>query len=296
MKKILFIGFAIFLFGCDLSSKTIVNDNQESDNDVEVEYKKAIQLTDDASTFHQGLHVIKKLADQGYAKAQLQLGGIYEFGLSDEGVNIVKAEYWYKKAANQKLPEALNELGNFYFKQAEGTQNQEYYKNSFTSYSKAVDLGYTDSISMLSVFYERGIVVSKNDKKSIELLKQAVDKNNSIAMFNLAQRYEEVPSFNNDKIIFELYKRSHELGYEPSTINLSIKYEKGLGVTKNIDEAINLILPLAYEGNDFAQFNLTKLYVKKGDAEEANYWRGIYDKNTNKNSYYDGSNGAIIFD
>lgn len=295
MKKILFIGFSIFLFGCDLNSKTIVNDNQESNNDLEVEYRKAIQLTTDNSTFDEGLLVIKKLADQGYVKAQVQLGGAYEYGKTEEGIDLDKAEYWYKKAANQKLPEALNELGNFYFKQAESTQNQEYYKNSFTSYSKAVDLGFTDSISMLSVFYERGIVVSKNDKKSIELLKQAVDKNNPIAMFNLAQRYEEMPSLRNDKMIFELYKRSHELGYEPSTINLSIKYEKGLGVTKNIDEAINLILPLAYEGNDYAQFNLTKLYVKKGDAEQVNYWRGIYDKNTNKNSYYDGSNGVIIF-
>jgi uncharacterized protein len=56
----------------------------------------------------------RKAADQGYALAQVELGYLYEHG---QGVqqDIEQAAYWYRKAAEQGDANAQNNLGSLYF-------------------------------------------------------------------------------------------------------------------------------------------------------------------------------------
>lgn len=64
--------------------------------------------------FSQGFVEIKKSAEQGYAAAQNNLGGMYYDG---EGTlkDPKQAFYWYKKSAEQGHAEAQYDLGVMYY-------------------------------------------------------------------------------------------------------------------------------------------------------------------------------------
>ncbi len=78
-----------------------------------------------SSDFYEGLEAYKRgdhaaalkswrsLAIQGNASAQYDLGLVY---LSGQGVprDPVKAAYWFRKSAAQKLPRAMSMLGTLY--------------------------------------------------------------------------------------------------------------------------------------------------------------------------------------
>lgn len=64
------------------------------------------------TTAHKHLHA---LADSGHARAQTVLGMLYENGVGVER-NAEKAYEYYKKAADQELPEAQSQLGHFLLK------------------------------------------------------------------------------------------------------------------------------------------------------------------------------------
>ena len=55
----------------------------------------------------------RKAAEQGLADAQMQLGGMYEFGLGVPQDNI-EALKWYRKVADQGHPRAQYVVGNAY--------------------------------------------------------------------------------------------------------------------------------------------------------------------------------------
>lgn len=63
-------------------------------------------------TAHKHLHT---LADSGHARAQTVLGMLYENGVGVEK-SAEKAYEYYKKAADQELPEAQSQLGHFLLK------------------------------------------------------------------------------------------------------------------------------------------------------------------------------------
>ncbi|MGD9684767.1 MAG: tetratricopeptide repeat protein [Candidatus Obscuribacterales bacterium] len=56
------------------------------------------------------------LADSGHAKAQTVLGMLYENGVGGVEKDAEKAYDYYKKAADQELPEAQSQLGHFLLK------------------------------------------------------------------------------------------------------------------------------------------------------------------------------------
>lgn len=300
----LIIICVLLLGACDSSQKTIKMTQQNAANNeiqekeaLEKQYKEAIALSKNELTYDQGLDIIKKLAETGYAKAQLEMGGLFEHDLNGEGADMQKAEYWYLKAAEQNQPDAYNALGNLYYMSATKNKNNEDFKKSFHAYSSAVDLGFIDAIGMLASFYEDGIVVSKDVRKALELLEVGVAKNSVTAMYNLAQVYDENSSLKNEKKAFDLYKQSADLGYEPSIINLANKYFDGQGTTKDTSKAISLLLPLAENGNDYAQFNLSIFYKKVGQDTQGKYWKEQYEHNQSQGQYFNGINtDAVIFE
>ena len=103
----------------------------------------------DYATAHR---LIKPLAEQGYAKAQYNLGVLYNKGI---GVpqDYTEAMKWYRKSAEQGLADAQYNLGVMYHK-GEGVP-QDYTETS-KWYWKAAEQGHADAQYSLGAMYGRG--------------------------------------------------------------------------------------------------------------------------------------------
>ena len=85
--------------------------------DPRILHKKALSLLSSKSgspkAVRKGLELLKRLADQGYAPAQCNLGAMYE-----EGIGVAQddsqAVSWYQLAADQGFAEAQYNLGLMY--------------------------------------------------------------------------------------------------------------------------------------------------------------------------------------
>ena len=106
--------------------------------DNEAQFKQAMTAYE-AGHYSQALRLLQPLAQQDDAKAQYNLGLLYENGW---GVtqNYKKAVAWYQKAANQGIAEAQYNLGVMY---EEGRGVQQDYQQAAAWYEKAAGFGET---------------------------------------------------------------------------------------------------------------------------------------------------------
>ncbi|MGA7103948.1 MAG: tetratricopeptide repeat protein [Candidatus Deferrimicrobiaceae bacterium] len=78
------------------------------------------QFEDAVAAYERGdyataFRLMKPLAEKGYARAQHNLGVMYDYGRGVPQAN-TEALKWYRKAAEQELPEAQVNLGIMYYK------------------------------------------------------------------------------------------------------------------------------------------------------------------------------------
>ena len=101
---------------------------------------------------------IQRLANQGDAEAQFNLGWMYYQG---EGVrqDYAKAFEWYKKVANQGDSNAQFVLGLLYYK-GEGVRQD--YAKAAQWFLKVANQGDSDAQAMLGVMYNKGKGVRQN--------------------------------------------------------------------------------------------------------------------------------------
>jgi len=123
--------------------------NAISAMEAELLFQGALQSQRDGD-FNKSITLLKKVAEQGYARAQSRLGHMYERG---RGVkkDYTKAVYWYKKALAQ---------------------------------------GYAKAISRMGFIYERGLVEEINLYKAAELYRQAADKGEKLSTARLGYLYQ----------------------------------------------------------------------------------------------------------
>jgi TPR repeat protein len=116
----------------------------------------------------------------------------------------------------------------------------------------------------------------KNTSLSLEEAKKlwvnhvdAVSENDKMAIFNIAR------SCNNIRIQVVLYQQLIKREYAPAMFELSLLYEFGWGVEKNIIKSISLLKQAAYRGYSPAQFLLGQRYLE-GDGLKQNYGSARY--------------------
>jgi TPR repeat protein len=129
----------------------------------------------------------RKGAERGEARAQLRMGLTYNFGW---GVprDDAAAAVWYRKAADQYLPEAENKLGDFYADGVGGLPKDPIKAVLF--YEKAADQGNAAAQTNLGSMYETGRGVHAVDlPMAIELYKKAADQGYAIAQRFLGNMY-----------------------------------------------------------------------------------------------------------
>lgn len=104
------------------------------------------------------LREFRRLAARGVAKAQLNLGIMYEQG---RGVpqDYVAAVTWYEKAAAQGMPDAQNNLGLMY---AQGRGVPQDYVKALKWFKRAAAQGVANAQNNLGLAYLNGFGVGKN--------------------------------------------------------------------------------------------------------------------------------------
>jgi hypothetical protein len=97
----------------------------------------------------------RKAAEQGFAPAQNNLGLMYDEGSPPQvRPDSSEAEFWYRKAAEQGFAEAQFHLGALYY---EGKGVPKDYSQAGDWYSKAAEQGYAEAQFYLGVMYHGGV-------------------------------------------------------------------------------------------------------------------------------------------
>jgi len=260
MKKNIFLFFlalssSLFLLvACSNSANTTKTKDSHSQQDVNILFKKAEVLFEDDKP-QEAYNILKKLAEQGDAKSQNSLGNGYEYGFWGE-VDLKQAEHWYRKAADQNYIKGIHNLGVSIFL-------QKRYKDALPYFEKAASMNHADSINMLGVYHQEGIVFEQDHKKALEYFSRAIDidADNASALFNIGQAYYYGEGVKQDYTkAFVWLTKSANQDYSLAQIQLAEMYFSGKGVNKNVAKAIEIIKPLAELGDPKAQENL-KWYV-----------------------------------
>jgi TPR repeat protein len=212
----------------------------------------------------QAIAWLKKSAENGYAKAQNELGNIYYEG-SDIHQDYKQAQYWWYKSAEQGNNEAQANLGclycgrsiqgvlnwrsekdvpidlnkaKFWLEKASSQKNQKASLSLATLYSKGLD-HYIENFDLYL------LLIGTDDKYFLQDLNKA----------------------------FLLYKESAESGDVYSQCVLGGMYQYGLGGTMvALDKAIYWYKKASINGDHYASFLLGELYFDSSDYEMAFYW------------------------
>jgi hypothetical protein len=149
-------------------------------------------LDDASAAYHRGdfaaaLKLIRPLAEQGDARAQGNLGVLYENG---QGVpqDDIEAAKWYRKAANQGDASAQYKLGGLYWRGKGVPRDGEL---AFAWYLKAAEQGYADAQNTVGVMYLTGRGIAQNDATAIEWFKKAAAQGHAKAGKNLQEMEEK---------------------------------------------------------------------------------------------------------
>lgn len=145
----------------------------------------SMKKQNEAETFHQ----YKKLAEQGDAEGQFELGNIYRFGRYGEANNGIEAIKWYNRAIEQGYIEAQVKLGEIY-----QYGNQGVTKNiteALKWYRKAAELENANAQYKLGSLYRYGMGVNKDLDQAKKWLNKAEEQGNSLANKSLYEMSEK---------------------------------------------------------------------------------------------------------
>ena len=127
----------------------------------------------------------RPLAEQGDAKAQYNLGGMYANG---QGVpqDYAEAVRWYRKAAEQGHDEAQYTLGFMY---AYGWSVAQDYAEAARWYRQAAEQGYANAQHSLGVMYREGQGVPQDYAEAVKWYRKAAEQGLAEAQTNLGDMY-----------------------------------------------------------------------------------------------------------
>jgi TPR repeat protein len=163
-----------------------------------------------AKDYQTALRLLRPLAEQGDAKAQVALGEMYAFG---EGVpeSDEQAAIWFRKAADQGDASAQDHLGDMYLK---GIGVPPDYAQAVIWYRKSAVQGDTFGQLDLSVMYEQGIGVPQDFVQAYMWLNLAAaqggDELTSMGLSTITKDRDEPAAKMTDEQITEAQRLARE--------------------------------------------------------------------------------------
>lgn len=228
--------------------------------------KNMDKLSDDTDDymFNRGVSQMKQAADQDYAPAIHALGVVYLKGnrikgKREEGLKMIE------KAAHHEYFPAVRTFANL--------SPEEAYP-LVLNITKKKDAE-AEAFSLLSSYYQQGIVVEKDENEAIRLLKIAFEKGDADAAFNLGVTFEH--GLMGQKVDIDKAISYYEFGVSKDDTNcmnnLGYIYEKSNKVQDGKERAFRLYMKSAELGDAGAYNNIGTCF-KRGigvevDAQKA---------------------------
>ncbi len=221
------------------------------------------------------------LAENGNADAQFALGLRLEdddkervLALLDQGSEYepdarIKAEEWYRKAADQGHPEAQVRLAAMYFQCKDEREAARWLR-------KAAELGNADAQFLLGCVYEHGDSIPHDYEEAAMWYRAAAEQGNAKAQVNLGAMYADglgIPQDHEEAA--KWYRKAAEQGDVNGQFRLAEMYADGR-IPQDYSAAAKLYLACAEQDDIEAQCRLAVFYGNglgvPGDYAEALKW------------------------
>lgn len=230
--------------------------------------------------------VYRKLAKQGYATSQYELGNAYYNGI-DEKQSYEEAVYWYRQSSNQGYVDAKVALGNCYMN---GTGVAQDYNRAIELYRSAAEKWSSTAQIAIAKCYSDGKGVEQNYDAAIAYYDMAIAQGNENAtilcdammdaidvetQYSLGMQHSKIKDY---LVATRLMTRAAENGKTEAQYWLAncYKYGHNTSIPKNGDKAIEWYTKAAEGENYEAQYALGECYDKGDlvpqDYSKADYW------------------------
>ncbi len=144
-----------------------------------------------SSTDGTGLAKLKRLAEQGYAPAQNDLGKLFETGDLGLSKDLSMARLWTERSAKSGVVEAMHRMGLYHYYGQGGAQNPILAAQWFR---RAAERGMLDSQYNLAQLYETGLGVTANSAEAYRWYLIAAQSGDQEALKKVAILKAQVPS------------------------------------------------------------------------------------------------------
>lgn len=217
---------------------------------------------------------IKKKADKGNTKAQLELGNSYANG-NGVSVDYSEAMKWYMAAAKNGSARAMNNIGLMYGRGLGVAQNVN---EAAKWYQLAADKGNDDAKRNLSAYYMYGDLGAVDMDKALVLLKSSAKSGNVKSMQNLVNLYyvdnEKYGVMKNTREAFKWANKCADKNDTLCMIALGYMYMNNDGIPPNYDKANQYLLLAANLGDDRGAEALARLRSMGRKNNAYNYGMG----------------------
>ncbi|ACG79179.1 localization factor podJL (Polar organelle development protein) [Phenylobacterium zucineum HLK1] len=125
-----------------------------------------------------GLAELKAVAEDGYAPAQFYLAQLYESGRLGVVQNLAEARRWTARAAEGGEPNAMHNLGLYFFRGEGGPQDLA---SAAQWFRKAAEAGVVDSQYNLGLMYQAGSGVQRDPAEALKWFSLAAAQGDGLA-------------------------------------------------------------------------------------------------------------------
>ena len=223
-----------------------------------------------------GITMIAQAANEGSARAMIQVGIMYKTGLgkllSEDFVDGTAADCalsWYIKAAESGEREAaaaiISSDAFTYFLGSEDGSIPEDDATALKYFEKAAEYGDPEAINMMAAFFTYGFGVEHDPDKALELSSQLADEGNAEALLSMEENAYAYYAGTKDGIdinfatAFQYYLKLTEYGNERAMYNVALLYEFGLGTPTDHEKALEWLTKAQEAGYEPASVMLTQL-------------------------------------
>lgn len=189
-------------------SQTITYKVEDADSDyklfisiAEIIYNNGLILSNEKE-FEEAFALFEIIAEKGDTRAQYQLGNFFFHGLGIEQ-NYQKAKDWYLKASEKGLIEAIEGLGEVYWREAGGPgdllepEPEELIKSFWLFYQAAIK-GSPNAQYQLGFCYDFGYGITPDEAKAIGWYTKSAEKGHIKAQLTLGHRFSHNENYFED--------------------------------------------------------------------------------------------------
>lgn len=290
MKRILFLGFIIFL--STIASAQAIVELERAANNGDVQ---ALMFVGKAYLNGEyGISVDKQkaynfflaAAEKGEPKAQYIVAKLYAtYGeeLSVDSVNMAGTLYWLKTSAENGYAPAQVDCGDILYEIAvydlvlnfEGEKPSEVAKQMFSYYNKAAEQSYVPAYYKIATCYYQGLGCTKNIDYAQQYYNKAVDAGVNYGLRGIALCYAFRKDYNN---AFIWYQKAIDAGISTAYNDIAYLYAEGKGVKRNFKKAQEMLdIAISKDpGNSNYYDSKGEIYLMEGNMEKAQeMWKQV---------------------